>query len=123
MAKDDTILNIFTILFSVYVNLLTIYGANGIVHYKITSHHTCLSSNTILCNVNGISVQQCVEECAILPNCSAVSYKRLYKLCELHSVLFKDRVARSGESCLYVKRSDIHSEEVSEVKKIINFVN
>jgi hypothetical protein len=123
MAREEMILIYFTILFSVYVNLLTIFGANGIVHYKITSHHTCLSSNTILYNVNGISVQQCVEDCAILPNCSAVNYKRLYKLCELHSVLHENRVARSGESCLYIKRSDIHSEEVSEVKEIINSVN
>ncbi|XP_060607807.1 uncharacterized protein LOC132759949, partial [Ruditapes philippinarum] len=100
-------------LFYVYTYLLIIYEASAVVNFRITSFKTCTSSSSILDTVNGITVKQCVEECSSLFGCSAVNYKRFYKRCELHSNQHENRVARPGESCVYIKRSDMQGEDLS----------
>jgi hypothetical protein len=97
----------------VYIFVLIIHEANAAVNFRITSFKTCTSSSSILNTINGITVKQCVEECSSLFGCSAVNYKRLFKLCELHSNQHENRMARPGESCVYIKRSDMHCEDVS----------
>ncbi|XP_060590765.1 uncharacterized protein LOC132745800 [Ruditapes philippinarum] len=100
-------------LFYVYIFVLIIYEASAVVNFRITSFKTNTSSSSILYIVNGITVKLCVEECSSLFGCSAVNYKRLYNLCELHSSQHENRVARPGESCVYIKRSDMHGEDLS----------
>ena len=68
MVQKKTVFSKLTIkiLFYVYVTLLKLYGVNGTVDYRISKHHSCLSPNSMLYNIVGIPVQQCIDECASL---------------------------------------------------------
>ena len=114
MNKNGKILKSVKTILYVYIILLLSNGNLGLLSYRITNHHLCLSPESVLYVINGVSVQQCVEECASLSDCSAVNYKRRFKLCELHSNLHENLVTRLDGLCVYVKRADIYAAEVSE---------
>ena len=100
----------------VYLTFLKLFETQPLIKYKITNHHLCLSPESVLYVINGVSVQQCVEECATLSECSAVNYKRRFKLCELHSYLHMYLEVRSDGSCVYVRKSDMQISKVSKTK-------
>lgn len=76
---------IFITTFKLKLNLAA--DSHGIVSFSFTDFKTCLTVTELnfLTAFSKISIAQCASECEKRPDCQALNYHRLFKICELLS--------------------------------------
>ncbi|KAL4230291.1 hypothetical protein ACF0H5_010676 [Mactra antiquata] len=77
------------------------------IKYNVAYKHKCLASDSLINFLLKISLQQCVRECSLRPNCLSINYRRSKLLCELYSEddgIFVENNVNTGP-CVFVRKT------------------
>lgn len=89
-----------------HVNCLT----TGHGSFNKITWNTCGDPKSVFLRFLDLSVNECVTECAIRPDCKALNYRSRLQFCEL---LKTDDEIQSPAQCDHIKKSAIDMSKVS----------
>ncbi|KAL4219149.1 hypothetical protein ACF0H5_021731 [Mactra antiquata] len=92
---------------------LVMFGNIAAISTRHVNYKECLQDDALITTIIALSLQQCLEECAMRISCLSLNYRREVYLCEIYSVttgIFVGNVRFTGD-CLHILRQDILEPE------------
>lgn len=81
------------------------------ISYKMTGQNICHTGSRRLAEIQGLSLPDCVKECALRKSCRALHYRRRFFVCDIFQSIENEDIGHGD--CTFINASDISVHTVS----------